>query len=119
MQRNSYSTSMNFSTCPEESVDVNYNLDYKNSDHFKDSNVTDSDQNFKGTNNNKQEINYDCTALDIDRLSISDGKDVPRTVIGIQDLGSDNNKGPGKWLALDRSPPTPRYVVLLCRNLML
>jgi hypothetical protein len=62
--------------------------------------------------NDKREVNCDCSALAIDRLRIGDGKVVPRTVIGIQDPGCDMANRPGKCSALDRSPPIYRYVVV-------
>jgi hypothetical protein len=117
MQRNSDSSNIDFCTSPEVSVDVNYNLKCKNSGHYKDSRVTDSYQNEKGMENVKQEISYDCSALDIDRLRIGDGKVVPRNVIGIQEPDNDITNRPGKCSALDRSTPTYRYVVLLWNNL--
>lgn len=67
--------------------------------------------------NDKKEINYNCNAPDIDRLRIRDGKVVSRSATSIQDPDNDITKNLGKCSAMDRSPPTYRYVVLLYNNL--
>jgi hypothetical protein len=102
---------MDLLTSPRVSVDVNDNLNYKRSVHYKDFDVPENGHNAESTKCGKRESSCYYTTLDIDKLRIGD-EVVPKAFIGIQDPHG-NIKKPGKWLASNMCSPSPRYADIL------
>jgi hypothetical protein len=97
---------------PEMSVDVNDNLNFKESDPYGDFNSASSYVNTKNTSSDICESSLHCTMLDLDKLRIGDDEIVGKATLGNQDPHS-NAKRVGKLLASNGNSPRPRYIILI------
>jgi hypothetical protein len=98
-----------FFVSPEMNVDVNDNLNCKESGPYRDLGSANSYVSAKSTNSDIRESNLHYTMPDIDNLRIGDEEIVQKAVLGIQDRHS-NTERPGKLLASNISSPKLRYV---------
>jgi hypothetical protein len=100
-----------FFVSPEMNVDVNVNLNCKESGPYRDLGSANSYISAKSTNSDICESNLHYTMLDIDKLRIGDEEIVRKAVLGIQDPHSDTERL-GKLLASNINSPKLRYVIV-------
>jgi hypothetical protein len=103
---------MDFFVYPKMSVDVNDNLNCKESSRYGDFDSAGSYVNTKSTNSDICESSLHCTTLDLDKLRIGDKEIIGKDIFVNQDPHS-NAKRMGKLLASNENSPMPRYVILL------
>jgi hypothetical protein len=103
---------MDFFVSPEMRVDVNDNLNCKESGPYGDFDSANSYVNTKSTYSDICESSLYCTMLDLDKLRIGDEERVRKAIFENQDPHS-NAKRVEKLLASNENSPRPRYVILL------